>query len=153
MPVSDALPEDLSEVLRHLEACYPQEGCGVLLRAGPWGPWRVRCLPNAYDRYHAADPRRFPHSARTAFLFEPREWLALNREADARNEQIACVFHSHIDGVAVLSAEDRQAAAPGGIPLLPEVSYLVVNVERGQAHEARIYWWREGEFQDRGVPL
>nr|WP_232293491.1 M67 family metallopeptidase [Stigmatella aurantiaca] len=151
--MSGELPEDLSEVLRHLEACYPLEGCGVLLRAGPGGAWRVRCLLNAYDRYHTREPGRFPRSARTAFLFDPREWLALNLEADARNEQIACVFHSHTDGVALLSAEDRQAAAPDGIPLLPETSYLVVNVARGRAEAARLYWWRGGEFQDRGVPL
>ncbi|SEK69666.1 Proteasome lid subunit RPN8/RPN11, contains Jab1/MPN metalloenzyme (JAMM) motif [Stigmatella aurantiaca] len=148
----DALPEDLSEVLRHLEACYPLEGCGVLLRTEA-GDWRVRPLFNAYDRYHAADPGRFPRSARTAFLFEPQEWLAVNREADARNEQVACLFHSHVEGVARLSAEDRLAAAPGGIPLFPGVSYLVVNVVRGRAAEAREYRWAGGEFQDRKVPL
>ncbi|WP_225409546.1 Mov34/MPN/PAD-1 family protein [Stigmatella hybrida] len=148
----DALPKDLSEVLRHLEACYPLEGCGVLLRTEAGG-WRVRPLFNAYDRYHAADPGRFPRSARTAFLFEPQEWLAVNREADARNEQVACLFHSHVEGVARLSAEDRHAAAPGGIPLLPGVSYLVVNVACGQATEAREYRWAGGEFQDRKVPL
>lgn len=148
----NGLPGDLSEVLRHLEACYPLEGCGVLLRTEAGG-WRVRFLLNAYDRYHAADPGRFPRSARTAFLVEPQEWLAVNREAEARNEQVACLFHSHVDGVARLSAEDRHAAAPGGIPLFPGVSHLVVNVARGRATEAREYRWEGGEFQDRQVPL
>jgi [CysO sulfur-carrier protein]-S-L-cysteine hydrolase len=148
----DELPGDLSAVFQHLEACYPLEGCGVLLR-GEAGGWRVRTLLNAYDRYHAADPVRFPRSARTAYWVEPREWLAVNREADARNEQVACLFHSHIEGVARLSAEDRHAAAPGGTPLFPGVSYLVVNVAQGRATEARWYRWGGGEFRDQAVPL
>jgi [CysO sulfur-carrier protein]-S-L-cysteine hydrolase len=151
MPAGE-LPGDLSEVLRHLEACYPNEGCGVLLRTGAGG-WRVRPLLNAYDRYRAAAPSRFPRSARTAFLFEPQEWLAVNREAEARNEQVACIFHSHVEGVARLSAEDRHAAAPGGIPLWPGVSYLVVNVAQGRATEARCYVCEGGEFRDQRVPL
>jgi len=148
-----ALPEDLSEVIRHLEETYPQEGCGVILRAGPEGPWRIWPLPNAYDWYHAADPVRFPHTSRTAYLFEPRDWLALNLEADARGEQIACVFHSHVNGIADFSPEDRAQALPAGQPLLPDVSYLVVAVVGGRATEARLFRWVEGEFLDRLVPF
>jgi proteasome lid subunit RPN8/RPN11 len=148
-----ALPSDLSEVIRHLETTYPQEGCGVILRAGPNGPWRIRPISNAYDRYHAEDPARFPHTSRTAYLFEPREWLALNLEADARGERIACVFHSHVNGVAQLSAEDRAQALPDGQPILPGVSYLVVAMVRGHATEARVFRWLDGEFRDRLVPL
>jgi [CysO sulfur-carrier protein]-S-L-cysteine hydrolase len=148
-----ALPEDLSEVIRHLEEAYPQEGCGVILRAGPEGPWRIRPLPNAYDRYHSADPVRFPRTSRTAYLFEPRDWLALHLEAEARGEQITCVFHSHVNGIADFSAEDRAQALAAGQPLLPDVSYLVVAVVAGQASGARLFRWVEGEFRDRPVPL
>lgn len=147
------LPSDLSEVIRHLEATYPQEGCGVILRAGPNGPWRIQPISNAYDRYHAEDPARFPYTSRTAYLFEPREWLALNLEADARGERIACVFHSHVNGVAQLSAEDRAQALPDGQPLLPGVSYLVVAVVRGHATDARLFHWVDGDFRDHLVPL
>lgn len=147
------LPPDLSEVVRHLEAMYPQEGCGVLL----WNPkahtWRVQPITNAYDRYHAADPVRFPRTSRTAYFFEPREWLLLHQQADARGEQIACVFHSHINGVADFSAEDRAEAAPAGLPVLPGVSYLVVAVEGGRATQARLFWWQNEDFRDRPVPL
>ncbi|HYH97137.1 M67 family metallopeptidase [Hyalangium sp.] len=147
------LPPDLSEIIRHLEATYPQEGCGVILRAGPRGSWRIRPLPNAYDRYHAADPVRFPRTSRTAYLFEPHEWLALNREADARGEQITCVFHSHVNGIADFSAEDRAQAMRAGQPLLPAVSYLVIAVVGGRAAEARLFRWVDGEFRDRLVTL
>lgn len=140
-------------VVRYLEAAYPQEGCGVILQACSEGAWRVRFMPNAYDRYHALDPVRFPHTSRNAYLFEPREWLAVLKEADARGEQITCVFHSHVNGIAHFSAEDRAQAAPAGLPVLPGTSYLVVAVVAGRATEARLFRWVDGDFLDRPVPL
>ncbi len=146
-----ALPEDLSEVVRHLESAYPREGCGVLLRAGAGGAWRVRPLRNAYDEHHAREPVRFPRTSRTAYLFDPREWLAVLTEAEARGEQVACVFHSHVDAGAYFSDEDRRMAAPDGLPLIPGVSYLVMAVHSGCVSEAGIFWWRCGEFLERRV--
>jgi proteasome lid subunit RPN8/RPN11 len=143
----------LTQVVRHLEAVYPQEGCGVLLWAPEQGSWRVHPLTNAYDRYHALDPVRFPRTSRTAYLFEPREWLLLNEQADAQGEQVACVFHSHVNGIADFSAEDRAQAAPAGLPVLPGVSYLVVAIEAGRATHARLFWWQDEDFRERQVPL
>ena len=147
------LPPDLTEVVRHLEAMYPQEGCGVLLWHEQRGTWRVRPITNAYDRYHALEPVRFPRTSRTAYYFEPREWLLVNQEADAHGEQIACVFHAHTNGIADFSAEDRAQAAPAGQPVLPGVSYLVVAIEGGRATHARLFWWQEEDFRDRPVTL
>jgi proteasome lid subunit RPN8/RPN11 len=146
-----ALPEDLGPLLRHLEACYPEEGCGVLLRRGTH--WRTRPLRNAYDAHRARAPDRYPRSARTAFLFEPREWLAVCLEADAAGEVVAAVFHSHPDGPPGLSGEDRAWAAPDGLPLLPGVAYLVVAVEAGRARAATVSWWEGGGFLTAGVGL
>ena len=151
MGAAPELPEDLSPVLRHLEACWPQEGCGVLLRERQGGAWRLCTLRNAYDEWHAREPLRFPRSSRTAWLFEPREWLALLLEADARNEQVACVFHSHVDTGAYFSAEDRALAAPGGEPLLPHASHLVVAVHGGRARAATLFWWAEGRFLESPI--
>lgn len=148
-----ALPPDLTEVIRHLEQAWPHEGCGVILRAGLDGPWRVRPVANAYDSHHAADPVRFPLTSRTAYLFEPREWLALNLEADARGERVVCVFHSHVNGTAQLSAEDRAGALLEGQPVLPGVSYLVVAMVGGRAAQAQLFRWEGGEFRGRPVPL
>jgi proteasome lid subunit RPN8/RPN11 len=140
MRLSRALPEDLSEVIRHLESCYPREGCGVLLRAGEGGPWRVRPLRNT------------SRSPRTSYRFEPREWLGVLMEAEARGEQVACVFHSHVDTEATFSDEDRHQAAPGGQPLLPGVSYLVMAVHSGCVGDVRIFRWEHKEFQGSPVP-
>jgi [CysO sulfur-carrier protein]-S-L-cysteine hydrolase len=129
------IPEDVvTEAVRHLESCYPEEGCGVVLR----GPAGTRWVPlrNAYGGWAARDPLGFPRDARTAFLFEPAAWLALLREADAKGEGVACIVHAHPDGLAAFSAEDRAQAAPGGLPLLPGVAYVVVAVRQGRATDA-----------------
>ena len=150
--VDEALPEDLGDVVRHLESTWPQEGCGVLLRAGRSGPWRCRPLRNVQDALHAEDPVRFARTARTAYAFEPREWLHVLQDAERRGEALRCVFHSHVDGGVEFSAEDRRQAAPGGQPLLPGVCYLVVAVRRGRAEGAALYHWTGAHFaRARGV--
>jgi [CysO sulfur-carrier protein]-S-L-cysteine hydrolase len=133
--VDDAvtLPEDLSEILRHLESCYPEEGCGVLLRAAGEGAWRVRPLRNAL-------------ASRTAYAFDPHEWLQVLLDAERRDERLLCVFHSHVEGGVEFSHEDRRQAAPGGQPLLPGVSYLVVAVQTGRAVEMALYRWDGAAF-------
>ncbi len=146
------LPSRLvAEAVRHLEACYPEEGCGVVLR-GPAGA-RWVALTNAYGVWAARDPVGFPRDARSAFLFEPAAWLALLREADGQGERVACVVHAHPDGLAAFSAEDRAQAAPAGLPLLPGVGYLVVAVQKGRATEAAWVRWQGGDFQEEPFSL
>ncbi len=119
------LPEDLRPILRHLEAAYPNEGCGVILRNLANGRWRVQPMRNAYDEYRA----------------------------EATGEHVACVFHSHTDAGAYFSAEDRAMAAPSGEPLLPGMAYLVVAVDRGKATAAKLFWWGGADFSERPVQL
>ncbi len=145
------LPAELGDVLRHLESCYPNEGCGLILR-GPSG-WTVRPMENVYDRYHAVDPEGYPRTSRTAYLFNPKEWLAVNEQADREGAKVMCVFHSHADVGAYFSQEDRDMAAPDGEPVLPGVSYLVVAVDAGKATAAKLFWWADKNFQERPVPL
>jgi proteasome lid subunit RPN8/RPN11 len=146
-----ALPQDLSAVFTHLASCYPNEGCGVIIH-GARG-WRVRPMENAYDRYHARDPVGFPRTARTAYFFDPREWLAVSEETDRNGERVTCIFHSHADVGAYFSAEDAAMAAPEGEPLMPGVAYLVVAVDGGTVTDARIFRWNDGDFPGTQVAM
>ncbi|MFB1479085.1 Mov34/MPN/PAD-1 family protein [Corallococcus sp. RDP092CA] len=139
--IQDAPPEVLARMIRHLEAAWPLEGCGVILRsgAGEGGAWRVVPLPNASP------------TPRVAYAFAPEAWLQVCLDADARHEAVVCVFHSHVDAPAVFSAEDRRQAAPSGIPLLPGVSYVVVAIRGGRVASASRSSWCAGDFQT--VPL
>ncbi len=145
------LPDDLSEVIRHLEVAYPEEGCGMILR-GPQG-WRVRPMKNAWDRYHRKDSVLYPGSARSAYLIDPKEQLETMLEMDARGEALACIFHSHANIGAYFSAVDRARAAPSGELFFPNASWLVVAVEGGRATSARLFWWKDGDFAEAPVDL
>lgn len=136
------MPKLTDEVLRaiaqHVESTYPLEGCGVVL-AHADGALEVRPLTNAYDRYHALDATQYPRSSRTAYLFEPKEWLQVMNALDEKGAQLACVFHSHADVGAYFSAEDQKQAMADGEPLLPGVPYLVIAVNQGKAAEGRLF--------------
>ncbi len=144
-------PGVLAEAVRHLEACYPEEGCGVVLEGAAGARWVA--LPNAYAAWAARDPGGFPRDARSAFLFDPTQWLSLLKEADARGERLVCVVHAHPDGPAAFSAEDREQAAPTGEPLLPGVAYLVVAVHQGRARAGAWVRWQVGRFVEAPLPL
>ncbi len=146
-----ALPADLTPILKHLEAAYPNEGCGLIF-SGPNG-LRIRPMQNAYDKYHRVDPERFPRTSRTAYLFDPKEDLIVQREAESTGERVHCVFHSHGDVGAYFSQEDRAMAAPDGEPLLPGVCYLVVAVDQGKSTAAKLFVWEGGDFREFPVRI
>lgn len=141
----------LRAALRHLEACCPEEGCGVVLEGSDGA--RFVPMANAYGRWAARDPAAFPRDARSAFLFEPSEWLAVLRAAEARGERLTCIVHGHPDGPAAFSAEDRAQAAPGEIPLFPGVAHLVVGLRRGRAEAATWVTWAGSGFREEPHPL
>jgi proteasome lid subunit RPN8/RPN11 len=147
----DVAPDVLAEAVKHLESCYPEEGCGVVLK-GPTGA-RWVALPNAYARWAERDAMGFPRDATSAYLFEPSDWLALLREADTRGEHVAFVVHAHPDGQARFSAEDRAQAAPGGLQLLPGTAYLVFGVQKGRATAAAWVRWAGNDFQEQPFSL
>jgi proteasome lid subunit RPN8/RPN11 len=141
----------LAELVRHLSAALPDEGCAVLLAVED----RVRLVPmrNAQAAHHARDPQAFPRTAHTAFSFDPRAWLDLLREADRTGERVVAIAHSHPEGGAGFSAEDRRWAAPDGQPLLPGVAHLVIAFQAGHPSDARWAVWADGDFLETHCPL
>src|SRR5262249_34461243 len=149
---SPALPaEVLTAVLAHLRAAWPEEACGVLLE-GESGP-RFLPLANAQAAHHARDPDAFPRDARRAFTIEPARWLRVLKDAEAGGDRVAALVHSHPQGPARFSDEDRRQAAPDGLPLFPELAHLVVAFERGRPAKAVWALWRNGGFCELDCPL
>lgn len=129
-PLGPLAAEVMKTALVHLERCYPEEGCGLVMEGG-----------SPPQRFVAIDNRlRSP----VAFELDPRQQLAAEREAFDRRERMIAIVHSHPDGTAELSARDRRDAAPNDTPLYPGASWLVVAVHRGKAVDARLFSWREG---------
>jgi desampylase len=97
-------------------AGYPLETCGLLLAADlqPTRITQVHPLRNV-----APDPR-------THFAFDPLEYLQVERAADEGALRAVGVWHTHPDGRAQPSEEDRQHAWPGWCYLILAVDAIAV---------------------------
>ena len=146
----------LAQLRRHSEETYPSECCGFLL--GPRDNELVdevrRCV-NRQDELHSKDPEVFPRTSRTAYSLAPQDVLFLDRSQ--RSERpVRIIYHSHNDAGAYFSAEDKAFALMAGEPAYP-VDYLVLDVRKGNALEARLFRFTSsaGDFVEisRFAPL
>jgi proteasome lid subunit RPN8/RPN11 len=144
----------LDAIRAHARETYPDECCGALLR-GPNEPVRVRRCRNVQNELHASDPGQHPRDARTAYHIDPRELLAITREADAEGGAIAAFYHSHPDHGAYFSAEDRARAVAEewNEPLYPDAVYLVLAVRNGKAGEMKAFVWDDDAREYVETPI
>ncbi len=103
----------LEEIGRGAAKAYPYEGCGALL--GEAGHVRVTLpLPNTEKG-----------TPRVRFEVSPKDYLRVEREADARGLKLLGFWHSHPDHPARPSATDRAYAWEGLLT-------VIVSVEKGR---------------------
>jgi proteasome lid subunit RPN8/RPN11 len=127
-------------MIAHAESEYPFECCGFIISNAID---QVRAVRNIQNEKHRADPTRFPRDARTAFLMDPREQLAVVQEIDARRLKLKAVYHSHPDHDAYFSATDRSQACSfdPAEPDYPETAYIVISVRAGKFDRAAAFMW------------
>ena len=120
---------------------FPDECCGFII-AGSGGD-EVRPIRNIQNDKHAEDPVRFSRDARTAFLMDPREHLAVLKEIDQRKLTLKAVYHSHPDHDAYFSATDRAQACSfdPSEPDYPDTVYIVMSVRGGKFVRAAAFAW------------
>ena len=81
---------------------YPDECCGVVL--GPIGSDKAERLKPMVNAAHSP----------TFYEFDPKDLLALYREADDNDEELVVIYHSHTDTEAHPSRTDiAYAGEPG----------------------------------------
>lgn len=117
-------PQPWLDIIRHCEAGFPLESCGILLgstRAGIGTVTLAFICRNAH-----------PGDRTTRFLIDPADHCEAQRLARARSLEILGFFHSHPNRDAHFSATDRAEAWPG-------VSNLVVAIADGRFREARSF--------------
>jgi proteasome lid subunit RPN8/RPN11 len=141
-------PEVLARIRALCEADPGRESCGFVIRRG--GALEVIPVPNVADRYHAADPDRFPRTSRDSYLMDPREQLRILEALDADGGEIVAVWHSHVEVGAYFSAKDRSDAVVDGVQLLPGAEYLVAGLRGGQVTELRRFRYQDGDFAEVG---
>ena len=91
----------MDAIVAQAEREFPFECCGFII--GDDSVEEVRPVANIQNRMHAEDAAAFPRDARTAFLMEPKEHLAVMNEVDRRKLAIRAVYHSHPDHDAYFS--------------------------------------------------
>ena len=150
---------NFDRIVAEAEREFPFECCGFIIGSGsePARPpmvaqpgiegagaiEEVRPITNIQNLKHAEDPIAFARDARTAFLMEPREHLAVMNEIDRRHLNLTAVYHSHPDHDAYFSATDRAQACSfdPSEPDYPDTVYIVISVRAGKFARAAAFRW------------
>jgi [CysO sulfur-carrier protein]-S-L-cysteine hydrolase len=119
---------------------FPFECCGFIIGDASD---EVRPIRNIQNEKHAADPAMFQRDARTAYLMDPKEQLAVLQEIDRRKLQLKAVYHSHPDHEAYFSATDRAQACSfdPSEPDYPDTAYIVMSVRGGKFAGTAAFLW------------
>jgi [CysO sulfur-carrier protein]-S-L-cysteine hydrolase len=134
---------NMDRIVAQAEREFPYECCGFVV--GDDSLEEVRPIVNIQNAQHAKDPVAFPRDARTAFLMDPKEHLAVMREIDDRKLALQIVYHSHPDHEAYFSPTDRRQACSfdPDYPDYPETAYVVLSIMSGKFHRAAAFVWDE----------
>lgn len=131
----------LNQMVAQAEREFPFECCGFVI--GDATVEEVRPIRNIQNEKHAEDPARFSRDARTAFLMDPKEHLAVLNEVDRRKLSLRIVYHSHPDHDAYFSATDRAQACSfdPSEPDYPDTAYVVMSIRGGKFARAAVFVW------------
>jgi proteasome lid subunit RPN8/RPN11 len=136
---------NLDRIVAQAEREFPYECCGFIIgnESGSGPIEEVRPITNIQNAQHAKDPAAFPRDARTAFLMDPKEHLAVMREIDDRKLALKIVYHSHPDHEAYFSATDRRQACSfdPDYPDYPDTAYVVLSIMNGKFNRAAAFVW------------
>jgi adenylyltransferase/sulfurtransferase len=131
----------MDAITAQAEREFPNECCGFVIGSG--ADEEVRPITNIQNRKHAENPAAYPRDARTAYLMEPKEHLAVLEEVDRRKLPLRFVYHSHPDHDAYFSPTDRAQACSFDPtePDYPGTAYIVVSVRDGKFVRAATFAW------------
>jgi proteasome lid subunit RPN8/RPN11 len=114
-----------AEMVRHAQACYPRECCGILLGTVDGADKRVASIAIACRNAYEGDrPDRF--------ALDPKDMIAAERQARQSGLDVLGFFHSHPDEESYFSATDLANSAPW-------YSNVVMSVRNGAVKTARAF--------------
>lgn len=139
--------DSFAAIQAQAEREYPYECCGFVI--GGANDEEVRPIANIQNEKHAANPAAYPRDARTAYLMDPRQQLAVLNEIDRRGLQLRAVYHSHPDHDAYFSTTDRRQACAfdPNEPDYPDTAYVVLSIREGHLKRAAAFVW-DGAARD-----
>ena len=125
--------EHLEQMLRHVTACLPEEGCGMLGGLGS-RVTVVRAINNL-----ARSPVRY--------YMDPVEMVHMFDDLDKNGLELIATFHSHPHGPQVPSETDIQEF------LYPGTAVLIWAPDDNGAWKMRAFMITEGAFREIRVVL
>jgi proteasome lid subunit RPN8/RPN11 len=135
----------LKQIADAAESAYPGECCGLLVGRAR-GAAEILVTRVVESRNIAAEAQS-PSDNRDRFEVDPEVRLKAMRELEGTEERIVGLYHSHPDHSAQPSRRDLVYAFE------PDLVWVVVAVERGQAVHATAHVVDEGARQFREIPL
>jgi len=111
----------VASILRHGEADYPYECCGLLIG-------RFESTRKVVEEIFPISNAREEEAKRTRFLIGAEEFSRGERHAREQGLDIVGFYHSHPDHPAIASGFDCEHA-------WPIYSYIIVSVIQGKAAE------------------
>ena len=143
----------MDAIVAQAEREFPFECCGFII--GDNSVEEVRPIANIQNAMHAKDPASFLRDARTAFLMDPKQHLAVMNELDARKLALRVVYHSHPDHDAYFSATDRAQACSFDPtePDYPDTVYIVLSIRGGKFASAVAFAWDSEKKEFVETPL
>lgn len=116
-----------NEMLAHVQAVYPQEGCGLL--AGQ----RQQILAH----YPITNVRQSP----VAYEMDPRQQVQALWQMAQQQHTLLAIYHSHPAGPETPSESDVALAT------YPEAYYLIISLKTRHAPIMRAFSIRQGRIQ------
>ena len=136
-------PHHLTILHHHLEAAYPQEGCGLMLGTIEQGILQIhQAIPTTNVWNHPEDIDRSLHDR---YEIDPREMLAAMKTARLNNLEIVGIYHSHPDHPANPSECDRSLA-------WSEYIYIICRVDSGSVSTTKA-WQLDDRQQFQSVHI
>lgn len=131
----------LPALYRHVEAAYPQEGCGFVFENEDGALVHVP-TENRAQLLHEKDPERYPRGGSDWFEPNMKPWF----QAVRAGQTPRLIYHSHPDVGAYFSQGDYDSALHREedgqlVERHPGVLHMVVSVRAGSADGAKLFRW------------
>ena len=128
----------LNELCSHARDVVPEECCGLVFRDADGESMRALRITNVMTKMHVADPDAFPRDARHAYYMSEVEYLRAIEEAEAQQETVAAVYHSHFGQACYLSQDDLAFAVHPLFPF-PNTAQIVISLLADRVREVGIF--------------
>jgi proteasome lid subunit RPN8/RPN11 len=128
----------LHEICQHALDVAPEECCGLVFGTAQEDFIRAVRISNVMTKMHVADSAAFPRDARHAYYMSEIEYQRAIEAAEAREQSVKAIYHSHFGQGCYLSQDDLAFADHPLFPF-PAAAQVVVSLLDDRVSEVGIF--------------